>query len=185
MYCTYREREVQTSKNVNHDPGSIIDIKTLRLSFTEISKRGMWFLASAAASFLYLALPPLPPFLLTLNACPEETGLANRSGSNYLQQENEISTLANIRSPFHLHHFLPFNVSDTKASFAFSFFPSLTLLSLHFFLARNVRPWKCPLWPTLRVFRNVLHCYKHPAAATLCSLFAKFHLLFYSLFLME
>ncbi|KAK1470464.1 hypothetical protein CCUS01_17432 [Colletotrichum cuscutae] len=40
-----------------------------------------------------------------------------------------------------LHHSLPFNVNDTKTSFAFGFFPSLTLLSLHFFLPRNVRPF--------------------------------------------
>lgn len=86
--------------------------------------------------FTLRSLPPPPPSLLSLIACPEKTELANRSGSNHRKRTN-------IRSPFPLHHFLPFNVNDTKASFTFGFFPSLTLPSLHFFQARNVRPWKC------------------------------------------
>ncbi|KAK1655955.1 hypothetical protein BDP81DRAFT_13050 [Colletotrichum phormii] len=63
--CTYLE--VPTSKNVNHDPGSTIDIEVF-FSFTEISNRGMWFLASGAASFLYLALPA-PPSSSSSSSC--------------------------------------------------------------------------------------------------------------------
>ncbi|KAK1731445.1 uncharacterized protein BDZ83DRAFT_159800 [Colletotrichum acutatum] len=138
----------------------------------------MWFLASAAASFLYLTLPPpVAPPLLSLIACPEETELANRSGSNYGKR---MRLLANIRSPFPLHHFFPFNVKDTKATFTFGFFPPLTWLSLHFFQARNVRPWKCALWLTLRVFRNC------PAANTRprqrFALFSPNHIYFSALF---